>query len=68
MCRIIFQSDCLHVIETLQTGTFSSTAAAIYDHIYVHGLTFSSLVSVAGKQIVYRQRQIHAWMFGLAIR
>jgi hypothetical protein len=40
--KIIIQSDCLHVIETLQSGSFPSTwAAAIFDDIYVQCSTFT---------------------------
>jgi ribonuclease HI len=38
--RIIIQSDCLQVVETLQAGCCSSTAAAVFEDIYVQASTF----------------------------
>jgi hypothetical protein len=40
--RIIVQSNCLQVVETLQLGCFSSTTAAtIFEDIFVQASTFS---------------------------
>jgi hypothetical protein len=40
--RIIVQSDCLQVVETLQSGCFLSTAAAtMFEDIFVQASTFS---------------------------
>jgi ribonuclease HI len=40
--RIIVQSDCLQVVETLQSGCFSSTAAAaLFEDIFVQASTLS---------------------------
>ena len=41
--KIIIQSDCLQVIEVLQTGSFPSTAAAAwFEDIYVQASSFTA--------------------------